>query len=112
MARLMMGTVAAAGVNSQVMENYARREKIKYRVLYTSEPYLNLPVMANPRVSHDKVEKVRQALLLMAKDVEGNKILQTASDMLKSEQRLGFVSAENKDYDNYRHFYQNTLVRE
>lgn len=112
MARLMMGTVAAAGVNSQVMENYARREKIKYRVLYTSEPYLNLPVMANPRVSHDKVEKVRQALLLMEKDVEGNKILQTASDMLKSEQRLGFVSAENKDYDNYRHFYQNTLVRE
>lgn len=112
MARLMMGTVAAAGVNSQVMENYARRERIKYRILYTSEPYLDLPIMVNPRVSSDKAEKVRQALIGMADDTEGKKILQMASDMLKSEQTLGFVSAENKDYDNYRRFYQNTLVRE
>ena len=35
--------------------------------------------------------------------------VQTA--LLKSDGELGFVSAENKDYDNYRKFYRTTQVK-
>ena len=112
MARLVLGSVVAAGVNSQVMENYARREGFKYRVFYASDPYLDLPIMVNPRVSQSNVEKVRRAFVDMATDAEGQKILQAATALLKSKEMLGFVPAENSDYDNYRRFYRSTLVRE
>lgn len=110
MARLALGAVSAAGVNSQVMENYARREGFKYRVLYSSEPYLDMPLMAHPRVSPDKVMRVRQALLGMAADAEGRQILQTAADLLKGRQLLQFVAVDNADYENYRRFYRTTKV--
>lgn len=110
MARLALGSVLAAGVNSQVMESYARREGFKYRVLYSSEPYLDMPLMAHPRVSPDKVKRVRQALLEMGADAEGRQILQTAADLLKSRQLLQFIAAGNADYENYRRFYRTTRV--
>lgn len=110
MARLALGTVAATGVNSQVMENYARREGFKYRVLYNSESYLDLPVMAHPRVALDKLERVRQALLGMGADSEGRQILQAAADLLKSGQLQEFIAADNADYENYRRFYRTTRV--
>lgn len=110
MARLALGSVPAAGVNSQVMENYARREGFKYRVLYSSEPYLDMPLMAHPRVSPDKVKRVRQALLEMSGDAEGRRILQAAADLLKSRQMQKFIAADNADYENYRRFYRTTKV--
>lgn len=110
MARLALGTVAAAGVNSQVMEHYARREGFRYRVLYNSEPYLDVPVMAHPRVALDRVERVRQALLGMGDDTEGRLILQAAADLLKIRQLQEFIAAENDDYDNYRRFYRTARV--
>lgn len=110
MARLALGSVLAAGVNSQVMESYARREGFKYRVLYSSEPYLDMPLMAHPRVAPDKVKRVRQALLEMGADAEGRQILQTAADLLKSRQLLQFIAAGNADYENYRRFYRTTRV--
>lgn len=110
MARLALGSVVAAGVNSQVMENYARREGFKYRVLYSTEPYLDLPLMAHPRVSPDKVKRVRQALLGMGADTKGRQILQTAADLLKSRQLPEFIAADNADYENYRRFYRTTRV--
>ncbi|MGV8894342.1 MAG: phosphate/phosphite/phosphonate ABC transporter substrate-binding protein [Burkholderiaceae bacterium] len=110
MGRLALGTVAAAGVNSQVMANFASREGFKYRVLYSSEPYLDLPVMAHPRVALDKVEQVQKALLGMGTDPEGRRILQAAADLLKSRQVREFIAAENTDYENYRRFYRTTRV--
>ncbi len=110
MARLALGAVIAAGVNNQVMESYAQREGFKYRVLYSSEPYLDVPLMAHPRVALDKVERVRQALLGMGGDSEGRQILQAAADRLKSRQLPEFVSADNADYENYRRFYRTTRV--
>lgn len=111
MGRLALGTVAAAGVNSQVMANYARREGFKYRVLYSSEPYLDLPVMAHPRVARETVERVQKALLGMGADIEGRRILLAAADLLKSRQLQEFVAADNADYENYRRFYRTTKVR-
>lgn len=110
MARMALGMVSAAGVSNQQMENYARREGFKYRVLYSSEPYLDLPVMAHPRVARDKLERVQKALLGMAADAQGRQILQAAADLLKSGQLQEFIAADNADYENYRRFYRTTRV--
>lgn len=110
MARLVLGSVPAIGANSQVMESYARREGFKYRVLYSSGPYLDLPVMAHPRVALDKVARVRHALLGMGTDTEGRHILQAAADLLKSRQLQEFIAADNADYENYRRFYRTARV--
>lgn len=110
MAQLRAGRVAAASVNAQVMENYARRENFRYRALWRSELYLDLPVMANPRVPKSKVDAVAKALTGMAQDDEGAKVLRAGAELLKLEGTPGFVAASNSDYDNYRRFYRTTLL--
>jgi phosphonate transport system substrate-binding protein len=110
-AQLKVSKVAAAGVNGSVLARYARREQFAYRALWTSELYQDLCVMANPKVPAEKVEAVRKALIGMAADPEGMKILQAGADLLKSTGELGFVAAENRDYDNYRRFYRTTQVK-
>jgi phosphonate transport system substrate-binding protein len=110
-AQLKFSKVAAAGVNSDVMARYARREAFEYRVLWTSEVYQNLCIMANPKVPADKVAAVRNAFVGMSKDPEGRKILNDGAELLKSKEELGFVAAENRDYDNYRTFYRQTQVK-
>jgi len=110
-AQLKVAKVAAAGVNGSVLARYARREQFAYRALWTSELYQDLCIMANPKVPADKVEAVRKAFIGMAADPEGMKILQTGAELLKSTGELGFVAAENRDYDNYRRFYRTTQVK-
>jgi phosphonate transport system substrate-binding protein len=110
-AQLKVNKVAAAGVNSTVMARYAAREAFEYRVLWTSEVYQDLCIMANPKVNADKVASVRNAFVGMSKDPEGRKILDDGAELLKMKGDLGFVAAENRDYDNYRKFYQNTQVK-
>jgi phosphonate transport system substrate-binding protein len=110
-AQLRVNKVAAAGVNSSVMARYGRRESFEYRALWTSEPYQDLCIMANPKVPADKVAAVKGALIGMASDPEGQKILEAGADLLKSNGDLGFVAADNRDYDNYRKFYRTTQVK-
>jgi phosphonate transport system substrate-binding protein len=110
-AQLKVNKVAAAGVNSKVMARYASREAFEYRALWTSEVYQDLCVMANPKVSADKVAAVRAAFVGMSKDPEGRKILDDGAELLKIKEELGFVAAENRDYDNYRTFYRQTQVK-
>ncbi len=110
-AQLKIAKVAAAGVNSSVMARYARRESFAYRALWTSEIYQDLCIMANPKVPADKVAAVRTALVEMVKDPEGRQVLEAGAELLKSTGELGFVTAENRDYDNYRKFYRSTQVK-
>jgi phosphonate transport system substrate-binding protein len=110
-AQLKVNKVAAAGVNSNVMARYARREGFEYRVLWTSEVYQDLCIMANPKVPADKVAAVRNAFVGMSKDPEGRKILNDGAELLKIKEELGFVPADNRDYDNYRTFYRQTQVK-
>jgi phosphonate transport system substrate-binding protein len=110
-AQLRVNKVAAAGVNSSVLARYARRESFQYRALWTSEIYQDLCIMANPKVPADKVAAVRAALIDMIKDPEGRQVLEAGADLLKSTGELGFVAAENRDYDNYRKFYRTTQVK-
>jgi phosphonate transport system substrate-binding protein len=109
--QLKVGKVAAAGVNSSVLARYARREGFAYRALWTSAVYQDLCIMASPKVPADKVAAVRAALVGMAGDAEGRKVLEAGAVLLKSEGELGFVTAENRDYDNYRTFFKTTLVK-
>lgn len=110
-AQLKVKKVAAAGVNSTILARYARREGFEYRALWTSDLYQDLCIMANPKVPQDKVAAVRAAFINMAKDPDGRQILEAGAELLKSKSELGFVGAENVDYDNYRKFYKTTLVK-
>lgn len=111
MGQLKAGRVIAAGVNSELMEDYAKREGFKYRVLWTSESYLNLPVSAHPSVPPEKVKAVKEALLGMAKDPAGLKVLEASATLVKQDPPYGFVAAEDRDYENYLKYYRTTLIK-
>src|SRR2546423_539113 len=110
-AQLKVNKIAAAGVNSSIMARYGRRESFEYRALWTSEVYQDLCIMVNPRIPADKVAAVKAALIDMMNDPQGRQILEAGADLLKSNGDLGFVAAENRDYDNYRRFYRTTQVK-
>src|SRR6195256_5858044 len=110
-AQLKVNKVAAAGVNSSIMARYGRRESFDYRALWTSDIYQDLGIMAKPKVPRDKVAAIKAAFIDMVRDPEGRQILQAGADLLKSNGELGFVAAENRDYDNYRRFYRTTQVK-
>jgi phosphonate transport system substrate-binding protein len=93
------------------MARYGRREGFEYRALWTSEIYQDLCIMSAPHVPADKVAAVRAALVNMVKDPEGRQILEAGAELLKSNGELGFVPADNRDYDNYRRFYRTTQVK-
>jgi len=109
-AQLRLYKIAAAGVNSSVMARYGRRESFEYRALWTSEMYGDLCIMANPKMPPAKVAAVKAALVNMANDAEGRKILEAGADLLKSTSELGFVAADDREYDNYRKFFRTTKV--
>jgi phosphonate transport system substrate-binding protein len=110
-AQLKVNKIAAAGVNGSIMARYGRREGFEYRALWTSEVYQDLCIMANPKMPADKVAAVRAALINMVKDTEGRQILEAGAELLKSQGELGFVAADNRDYDNYRKFFKTTPVK-
>ena len=110
-AQLRVNKLAAAGVNSSVMARYGRRESFKYRALWTSEPYGDLCIMAHAKVPPAAVAAVKAALIAMADDPEGRKVLQAGAELLKMNGDLGFVAAEDSEYDNYRKFYRTTKVK-
>ena len=110
-AQLRVNKIAAAGVNSSVNPRYGRREGFAYRALWTSEVYQDLCIMANPKVPADKIAAVRAALIGMVQDAEGRKVLEAGAELLKSTGELGFVAADDRDYDNYRRFYKTTQVK-
>lgn len=111
MGQLKARRVIAAGVNSEVMRDFAQRENFKYRVLWTSEGYLNLPVCAHPSVPKEKVIAVKAALVNMAKDQEGLKILEASATLIKQAPPLGFIPAEEQEYENYHHYYKTSRVK-
>lgn len=112
MGQLKAGRIMAAGVNSQVMRDYGRREHYRYRVLWASEDYLNLPISAHPRVPAQEVVAVRDALVNMAADPEGLKVLEASAAVIKQQPPYGFMAADDRDYQNYPRYFKTTLVRD
>lgn len=111
MSQLQFGEVAAAAVNRKLLSRYAQREDFRYRVIWTSEPYLDIPVMAHPSLPPKLVEAVRAAFIGMEQDPEGRRALQASADALGSGALWGFVHADDVEYDNYRRFYRTTAVK-
>ena len=103
--QLFAGKVKAAGANSQLVQHYSGRERKSFRVLWSSEPFTDLALMASPRVPADQVHAVAQAFFDMDKDPEGRRILAAAAALVHAAGPLSFVAASDADYASYRAFY-------
>ena len=112
MGQLKSGRVPAAGVNSQIMRDYAEREGFAYRVLWNSEPYLNIPISAHPSIPAAKVKAVQSAFVGMAADPEGAQILAASARLIKQQPPFGFIVSSDKDFNNIRQFYRKALVKD
>ncbi|MCV2421867.1 phosphate/phosphite/phosphonate ABC transporter substrate-binding protein [Paucibacter sp. DJ2R-2] len=106
LAQLFSGKVAAAGVNSQLAENYGRREGKKYRVLWSSEPLHDLALMASAKVPEKDVQAVARAFAGMHKDPKGKAILQEVSKHIGLTEEAYFITSDGSEYAPYRRFYQ------
>ncbi len=111
MGQLKAGKVPAASVNSQVMLEFARREQIAYRALWSSEPFAAMPIAVHPRVNKKHMQAVRKAFVNMAADPEGLKVLQESANVIKQKPPLGFTQAGDGEYENQREFYRSTLLK-
>jgi phosphonate transport system substrate-binding protein len=109
-AQLFAGKVVAAGGNSQLVESYTRREGKKFRVLWTSEPYQDLALMASGKVPEKDVRAVATAFLDMYKDSRGRDILHEVSAQVGLPNDAYFVPAGAADYASYKRFYQSAPV--
>lgn len=112
MAQLKAGAVAAASVNSRLMRDYAERTGLRYRVLWASPEYLNLPIAAHPRVPPEVVQRVRDAFDRMDATPAGQAVLASSAEVIRQAPPWGFRSASNREYDNYRQFYRSTQLKE
>lgn len=106
MAQLFAGKAKAVGSNSMLVEGYANREGKKFRVLWTSEPYHDLALMASGRVPDKDLKAVSAAFFGMHKDPRGMEILHRASQEVGLNSDAYFIPASGADYVSYRKFYQ------
>jgi len=106
LAQLYSGKVAAAGVNSQLVQNYAQREGRKYRVLWSSEPLYDLALMASSRVPAHDLQAVAKAFTTMHLDPQGMAILSEVSQLVGLNSQAYFIATDGSEYAPYRRFYQ------
>lgn len=111
MGQLKIGKVAAAGVNEDVMASFAKREGFKYRVVWSSDTFRDLPIMVAPTVPEAHARAVQNAFVGMLRDPEGRRILQEAAELLKLQPDFGFVRSDDQEYENQRAFHRKSLVK-
>ena len=109
-AQLFAGKVLASGGNSQLVEGYSRREGKKFRVLWSSEAFQDLALMASGKVPEADARKVAAAFIDMYKDPRGRDILHQASKEVGMADDAYFVAASAADYASYKRFYQSAPV--
>jgi phosphonate transport system substrate-binding protein len=112
MGQLKAGKVIAAGVNNQVMKAYATRENIKYRVLWESPQFNNLPIAVHPRVPKNVIDAVRKAIDNMDRESDGVHVLELSAEIIGQKPPYGFEAASPDDYQSYTDFYKNSLVQD
>lgn len=105
-AQMFAGKVKAVGSNSQLIEGYAAREKKAFRVLWSSEGYHDLALMASARVPEKDLKAVAAAFHGMVQDARGREILHQASLSAGLSDDVYFIPSSNADYGSYRKFYQ------
>jgi phosphonate transport system substrate-binding protein len=92
-AQLASGKVKAVGTHTQLSSGWSKREDKPLRALWESEPLNDLAA-------------VSKAFLDMGSDPVGQKVLASASDLVKLSPTTIFVAATGADYSAYRIFYQ------
>jgi phosphonate transport system substrate-binding protein len=111
LGQLVSGRAVAAAVNSTVADEFAGRQNIALRVLWSSEEYLTIPISAHPSVPESEVRAVRDAFIQMGSDPEAKKILADSAALINQKPPYGFVAAKDREFDNVRRFYKNSLVK-
>lgn len=104
-AQLAAGKVKAVGSNSQLLEGYTGREGKAFRVLWSSEPFYDLALMASSKVPDKDLHAITAAFMGMQKDPAGRDILHQASQKVGLPQDAYFIPASLADYAAYRRFY-------
>lgn len=99
LAQLKARRVDAIAVNSRFLTQYSAREGVNFRIVWASDPYPDLAVVAHPRLSDATVARVRAALTGMADDPEAKEVLQIAACP-------GFAAATDADYESVRAIYR------
>ena len=105
-AQLASGRVKAVGTHTQISAGWSKRENKSLRALWESEPLNDLALMASRNVDARDLAAVSKAFLEMNKDPVGQKVLASASDLVKLPAGTGFMPASSADYMAYRNFYQ------
>jgi ABC-type phosphate/phosphonate transport system substrate-binding protein len=98
LAQLKARQVDAAAVNSRFLTRYAAKQRLRYREVFTSEAFADLPVVIHPRIPTAEADAIRNALLSMKHDPR-------ATTMLERNSFSGFDAASDSDYDNARKIY-------
>ena len=106
-AQLVSGKASAVGTHTQLASGWSSRENRPLRVLWQSEPFEDLALMAVKTVPGKDVKAVSSAFLEMGDDAEGLKILANASRLVKLPKTTGFVQSNGSEYSAYRDFYKN-----
>jgi phosphonate transport system substrate-binding protein len=63
-------------------------------------------------VSESTIRAVQQAFVEMRSDREGKRILEQGAALLRLSQSGGFLAASDSDYENYRKFHREKLLKE
>jgi phosphonate transport system substrate-binding protein len=106
LTQLFNKKVAAAGVNSQLAEGFARRESKQYRVLWSSGPLHDLALMAAAKVPDKDAKAVARAFIGMHNDPKGRDILEKASQQVGLTAEAHFIASDGSEYAAYRDFYR------
>ena len=97
--QLQTGRADAASLNKLFADRFQSEGKGKFRVLFQSDAWPNIPVQAHPRIAKTDAESVRQALVKMNDDPEGKALLSN----LKIP---GFLPITDADYNQTRLLYK------
>ncbi len=104
-AQLFAGKAKAVGSNSALIDGYTTREGRKFRVLWTSESFHDLALMASGKVPEKDVKAVASAFINMHRDPVGKTILVKASEEVGLDRQAYFLPATGADYAAYRRFF-------
>lgn len=106
-SQMFAGRASASGSNEMLVQGYGKREGKQFRVLWTSEPYFDLALMASGKVPEKDLRAVASAFLGMHRDPEGQLILKKSSEAVGLGEDAYFIPASDADYESYRRFYKN-----
>ena len=105
-AQLFAGRAKGVGSNSALIDGYSAKEGKKFRVLWTSEGFHDLALMASSKVPEREVRAVANAFTSMHVDPAGKDVLRRANEEIGIDTQAFFIPASGADYESYRRFYK------